>query len=454
MGLKQIGISEMGILSSGRIKANRTIVSGPYPLSAEIANTDLDKVNITFDQILDITSIPATTAFVIAGKTIGSVNILGAVVTLTTTVPFSDVGVISVSYTRPALNPIKNISGDQASSFVNFTVTAFFGPIDLYAIVYRDTEVDLSWTDLSSSETGYRIYISTDGGLNYIEKGTTLANVNTYTATGLTAGELYYFYVVAYNGVIESIESNIIDTYFKMTINTALPGSANNTFILPVTAKDAGNYYIDWGAGGGEETFTTTGTKTHVYAAPGIYQVKIRGSLSCFAYAETGTDRAKPTSLDQWGNIKWSTTVSVFNGCLNLTANYIDNPNTSHVTDMNRMFQFCALFNGSVLHFNTSLVTDFTSMLRFCTSFKQSLAGFSLASATNLSNIVSVTSDINLPGTSTNYDATLIAWAAGDVANSLTFQIASKYSVAGGGQAARASLIADDLWIIVDGGLL
>ena len=80
-------------------------------------------------------------------------------------------------------------------------------PSNLYAIVYRDTEADLTWTD-PSGDVPFRIYISTDG-VNYTEKGTTLAGDNTYTATGLTAGTLYYFKVVAYNGSSESPASNV-----------------------------------------------------------------------------------------------------------------------------------------------------------------------------------------------------------------------------------------------------
>ena len=50
--------------------------------------------------------------------------------------------------------------------------------------------------------------------------------------------------------------------------------------------------------------------------------------------------------------------------------------------------------------------------------------------------------NINATGTATNYDATLVAWAAAAVPNSLTFHGGtSKYSAAGGGTAARAHLV-------------
>jgi len=90
-------------------------------------------------------------------------------------------------------------------------------------------------------------------------------------------------------------------------------------------------------------------------------------------------------------------------------------------------------------------------MFNGCAAFKQSLATFSLASVTDVSNML-LSCNINATGTTTNYDDTLVAWAAADVPNSLNFHGGtSKYSAATGA-AARASLIADDLWTITDGG--
>jgi len=368
-------------------------------------------------------------------------------------------------------------------------------PSNLYAIVYRDTEADLTWTD-PSGDVPFRIYISTDG-VNYTEKGTTIAGDNTYTATGLTAGTLYYFKVVAYNGANESPSTNVWDTYMKWTIDTTKAGSAADTFVLPVTAN-TGSYFVDWGDGGAEEEFTTTGNKSHTYAASGTYQIKVRGGLTALAFSNSG-DNLKLIYIDQWGNLKLSSCTHMFYGCFNMMGRYLDQPNTGAVTTMAFMFAKCILFNQSVANFNTAnviamncmfsesgfnqslanfntaKVIDMNYMFRgslfnqsvanFNTAkvqnfrnmfsgsnFKQSLATFSLAAATNLTEML-LNCDINEAGTTNNYDATLVAWAAADVPNSLNFHGGtSKYSDAGGGKAARASLIADDLWTITDGG--
>lgn len=80
-------------------------------------------------------------------------------------------------------------------------------PTELILTVVSETSIKLDWTDNSDNEDGFRIYISTDG-INFTEKGTVVADIETYTATALTANTLYYFYVVAYRGTIESEPSD------------------------------------------------------------------------------------------------------------------------------------------------------------------------------------------------------------------------------------------------------
>lgn len=59
--------------------------------------------------------------------------------------------------------------------------------------------------------------------------------------------------------------------------------------------------------------------------------------------------------------------------------------------------------------------------------------------------------NINTVATTTNYDATLVAWETQDLVNSLAFHGGtSKYSDTG--QTARAAIVTDDLWTFTDGG--
>ena len=83
-----------------------------------------------------------------------------------------------------------------------------------------------------------------------------------------------------------------------------------------------------------------------------------------------------------------------------------------------------------------------------CDLFDQSLAAWTIANVSNFTNFMQ-----NATGLSTsNYDATLIAWAAGVVDTGISINF-------GGSQftesayASRFSLIEDDGWTIVDGGI-
>jgi len=80
-------------------------------------------------------------------------------------------------------------------------------PSGLTLTVVATNEIDLTYSSSSTNQDGYRIYMSSNGGVSYSEKGTSVGL--TYNATGLTAGATYYFYVVAYKGTKESALSNI-----------------------------------------------------------------------------------------------------------------------------------------------------------------------------------------------------------------------------------------------------
>ncbi|MBX9680343.1 MAG: fibronectin type III domain-containing protein [Gemmataceae bacterium] len=58
------------------------------------------------------------------------------------------------------------------------------------------SRIDLSWSDVAG-ESGYRVYDWTGTGWNLT--ATLGANVTAYSATGLTAGRTYYYYVEAFN---------------------------------------------------------------------------------------------------------------------------------------------------------------------------------------------------------------------------------------------------------------
>lgn len=284
-------------------------------------------------------------------------------------------------------------------------------PSALVLTVNDDTKITLNWTIGSTNHDGHRIYISTDG-VNFTEKGTVTGSTAAYQAIGLTQGTEYYFYVVAYKGSHESPATDtahaITYSYFKITVDTTKAGSANDTFILPTAGAGTYNYYIDWGAGGAEEHIVANTSQTHDYNAPGIYQIKIRGTFPRIYFNNAG-DKLKLISIDNWGNIAWSSMEKAFSGCANMNGTFTDAPNlgsattltqmfngcvkfncnltgwnTASITNMSYMFNGCTIFNGSVSSFDTSNVDNMAAMFYSCRAFNQSVSNFNTAKVTSM----------------------------------------------------------------------
>lgn len=71
-------------------------------------------------------------------------------------------------------------------------------PGSLSANVLSSSEINLSWTDNSSNEDGFRIERRPTGG-SYAEVSTVAANITSYSDTGLTDGTLYEYQITAFN---------------------------------------------------------------------------------------------------------------------------------------------------------------------------------------------------------------------------------------------------------------
>ena len=81
-------------------------------------------------------------------------------------------------------------------------------PTHLTATALSSSRIDLAWQDNSSNETGFRVQRRVDGSDNWIEIGTTAANINTFSDEGLEPLTLYHYRVLAFSANAASEFSN------------------------------------------------------------------------------------------------------------------------------------------------------------------------------------------------------------------------------------------------------
>jgi Phage-related protein, tail component len=84
------------------------------------------------------------------------------------------------------------------SNVANSTTIGPAAPSNLKATAVSTTQVNLTWTDNSTNESGFTVQRSTDG-TNYATVATTASNVTTFSDTGLSRSTKYYYRVQSFN---------------------------------------------------------------------------------------------------------------------------------------------------------------------------------------------------------------------------------------------------------------
>jgi len=104
-------------------------------------------------------------------------------------------------------------------------------------------------------------------------------------------------------------------------------------------------YNVDWVDGTSSKDVIED--ITHIYKTAGTYRVKISGKFPRIYFGKgdkygfalfLDENNFKIISIDQWGEIEWSSMASAFLGCQNLQGQAVDSPNLSHVKNMKAMY--------------------------------------------------------------------------------------------------------------------
>ena len=162
------------------------------------------------------------------------------------------------------------------------------------ATAASSTQINLSWTDKSGVETGFRIERSTDN-TNWSLVTTTAANATSFSDTGLTASTLYYYRIRSnsYNGTNDS-------AWYTASATTQASGSLSPSWTLDFSSGEP------W-ANGTDYTYSSLRTAgTYVdssgYIAPNTANLCLQSEDFTTTWTNTNTTETGNTVTSPDGN--------------------------------------------------------------------------------------------------------------------------------------------------------
>ncbi len=200
----------------------------------------------------------------------------------------------------------------------------------------------------------------------------------------------------------------VISTVFRPFITTWKTdnegASADNELEIYTLENEVYDYVIEWGDG--NRDVNVTGNITHTYSQPGTYQVEISGVFPAiingdFASQEGSNiviqrDGRKLLTIEQWGDIEWSTMQGAFSNCTNLiTISSNDSPDLENVTSTEFMFASATSFNQDIGSWDVSGVTNMSGMFASATSFNQDIGGWDVSNVADMSFVFAGATSFN-----------------------------------------------------------
>jgi fibronectin type 3 domain-containing protein len=200
-----------------------------------------------------------------------------------------------------------NGTATSAASNVDYVVTPLLTPTGLTATVSGAT-INLQWTGHDTTATGYAIFRATDGKTFTVLKSLTDGSANTYTDSGVTAGQVYTYEVRAISAASYSEPSN--------TASATVPsgGGGGGSAGVTITTRYGNELVIT--AGGAADTVSVVQSgSTLTIVADGKTSTASVPAAGIFVYARSGSDTI---TIDS--SVLIRTTVDAIDGALTTIA--------------------------------------------------------------------------------------------------------------------------------------
>jgi len=237
------------------------------------------------------------------------------------------------------------------------------------------------------------------------------------------------------------------ETYFSInTTKGSYLSSDSDQFKLRLINEPV-NLLVEWGDGT-IDTITSYDQPeiTHTYPSSGIYNVKITTSSPYTFLFNNGGDRNKMLDIKNWGNLR--AVAGAFFSCFNLTVSATDAP-VIPGPSLAQCFRACYnLSDIDVSAWDLSNVNRLNVMFNGSSNVDTSFANWDINQVIDFSNFLP-----QATLSTSNYNETLISWAAQSpqINKSISFG-SSQYTLGGAAEAARDTLINTYGWTITDGG--
>jgi hypothetical protein len=101
-----------------------------------------------------------------------------------------------------------NFTGTMTPVIALSAAPTLMAPDNLTVTPASSSQINLSWTDQSTNETGFQVERKTGAGGTYAQIATAAANTTTYSDSGLAEGTTYVYRVRAVNSIDNSAYSN------------------------------------------------------------------------------------------------------------------------------------------------------------------------------------------------------------------------------------------------------